>query len=416
MGHTTADFLIIGGGVIGLNIALLAKRRNAKSRVILIEKEDICGAHASGRNSGVLHAGFYYTADSLKARFTRDGNRLLTQYCLDRGLRINRCGKLVVAKNASELESLSELLHRGKANGVELEEITEKEAHEIEPRVKTFEKALFSPTTSSVDPKQVINSLVEDAKAAGIEIWSETTYLSKTHNGVQTSRGKISAGYVINTAGLYADKIAKDFGFSEDYQVLPFKGLYLYGDEPQGAIKTHIYPVPDLKNPFLGVHFTLTAEGKIKIGPTAIPAFWREHYKGVENFSARELIEIVGRELGLFISNDFGFRKLAVQELTKHFQPRMVRLASELISGINRDAYRRWGAPGIRAQLFDIKRRRLEMDFCYEGDEFSFHVLNAVSPAFTCSISFSEYLFDQIESLTSNSGIEENVEKVTPDS
>src|SRR6266566_1588835 len=140
----TTDFLVIGGGVIGLNLALQAKRRHPQSHVTLIEKEQDCGSHASGRNSGVLHAGFYYTADSLKARFTREGNRLLTDYCAARGLRINRCGKLVVARNETELAGLQELFRRGKTNGVELYELSEREAREIEPRVKTFRQALFS--------------------------------------------------------------------------------------------------------------------------------------------------------------------------------------------------------------------------------------------------------------------------------
>ena len=137
VGFRYPDFLVIGGGVIGLNIALEAKRRHPDSQVTLIEKEKDFGVHASGRNSGVLHAGFYYTADSLKARFTREGNQALSRYCKERGLALNRSGKLVVAKDASELSGLDELLRRAQKNGVELHSITEKDAKEIEPRVKT---------------------------------------------------------------------------------------------------------------------------------------------------------------------------------------------------------------------------------------------------------------------------------------
>ncbi len=391
------DLLVIGGGVIGLNIALAFQRRYPQQKVVLLEKEAQFGAHASGRNSGVLHAGFYYTADSLKARFTREGNRLLTEYCTERGLRINRCGKLVVTQNEAELETLDVLLQRGKAGGVTMHELTEREAHDIEPRAKTFQRALFSPTTSSVDPQEVVESMANDAKDIGIEILTGTAYLGRKGQEIRTTQGKILAGYVINAAGLYADKVAQDFGFSEHYRIIPFKGLYLYSDEPVGALRTHIYPVPDLRNPFLGVHFTLTADGHIKVGPTAIPAFWREHYKGFENFNAPELFEITMRELGLMLNNDFGFRKLAVTELSKYYRPRMVKLASSLLSGVDNKTYRRWGRPGIRAQLFDLRNRRLEQDFCFEGDQNSFHVLNAVSPAFTCSIPFCEYLIDQVE-------------------
>jgi (S)-2-hydroxyglutarate dehydrogenase len=393
----TTDFLIIGGGVIGLNLALQIRRRHSASKIILIEKESHCGKHASGRNSGVLHAGFYYTADSLKARFTREGNSCMTEYCRTRGLRINRCGKLVVAKDPADLAGLEELLKRAQKNGVELHEITDKEARAIEPRIKTYGKALYSPTTASVDPGEVMISLVDDAQKAGINILTNTAYRRYKAPAIVTNKGRIAAGYVINAAGLYADKIAQDFGFSKDYRILPFKGIYLYSSEQPGALKTNIYPVPDLNHPFLGVHYTLTVGGKIKIGPTAIPAFWREHYQGLDNFNLRESIEILGRELGMFLRNDFGFRSLAFNEIQKHFKSKLLMLATDLITGVSEKHYQHWGSPGIRAQLVNIKKRKLQMDFCYEGDHSSFHILNAVSPAFTCAMPFSEFLLEHIE-------------------
>ena len=393
----TTDFLIIGGGVIGLNLALQIRRRHSASKIILIEKESYCGKHASGRNSGVLHAGFYYTADSLKARFTREGNSCMTEYCRTRGLRINRCGKLVVAKDPADLAGLEELLKRAQKNGVELHEITDKEARAIEPRIKTYGKALYSPTTASVDPGEVMISLVDDAQKAGINILTNTAYRRYKAPAVVTNKGRIAAGYVINAAGLYADKIAQDFGFSKDYRILPFKGIYLYSSEQPGALKTNIYPVPDLNHPFLGVHYTLTVDGKIKIGPTAIPAFWREHYQRLDNFNLRESIEILGRELGMFLRNDFGFRSLTFNEIQKHFKSKLLMLATDLITGVSEKHYQHWGSPGIRAQLVNIKERKLQMDFCYEGDHSSFHILNAVSPAFTCAMPFSEFLLEHIE-------------------
>jgi L-2-hydroxyglutarate oxidase len=395
----TTDFLVIGGGVIGLNMAYLLKKHYSDSRILLIEKENECGMHASGRNSGVLHAGFYYTADSLKARFTRDGNKKLTEYCIENNLRINRCGKIVVAQDENELEQLHELKKRGDKNQVQLEYISEKEAKEIEPRVKTYEMALYSPTTSSVDPGEVMLFKRKQAIASGVEILPNTAYICREKDIVQTSQGQISAGYIVNTAGLYADKIALDYGFSANYRILPFKGLYLYSGEPPGSIRTNIYPVPDLRNPFLGVHFTQTVSDKTKIGPTAIPAFWREQYKGFEGINVSEIFEIVSREFGLFLQNKFGFRKLAFEEMRKYHKPHLVNLASKLVEGIRPDNYKQWGAPGIRAQLLNIKEKKLEMDFIYEGDNHSFHVLNAVSPAFTCSIPFTEYLLGEITAL-----------------
>ena len=380
-----------------MTIARELRRREPTARVVLIEKETFCGAHSSGRNSGVLHAGFYYTPDSLKAKFTRLGNERLTAYCEQKRIPLNRCGKLVVAKDASDIPSLDELLRRGRANGIALEELTEADAKKIEPRVKTHERALFSPRTSTVNPLLVVEAMQADAQREGVNVRLGTPYVARETRGVRTSRGTLEAGYVINAAGLYADKIALDYGFSEKYRILPFKGLYLYSDEPPGAFRTNIYPVPDLRNPFLGVHFTITADGKAKIGPTAIPAFWRENYTGLSNFKLGELVEVAGRGMGLLANAQFDYRRLAVEEIKKHSRKRMVSLATVLAEGVHESNYRKWGRPGIRAQLLDIKNRKLEMDFVLEGDKRSMHVLNAVSPAFTCSLPFADHVCDRID-------------------
>ena len=393
----TCDFLVIGGGVIGLSIARELRKRRSDARVLLIEKEPSCGAHASGRNSGVLHAGFYYSPDSLKAKFTRLGNERLTTYCEEKRIPLNKCGKLVVAKDAADLPSLDELLRRGQANGIELQAITETEAKSIEPRVKTYQRALFSPRTSTVSPLHVVNAMQQDALDEGIQIQCNTAYRRREDTRVYTDRDSIEAGYVVNAAGLYADKIAMDYGFSEKYRILPFKGLYLYSDEPPGSIRTNIYPVPDLRNPFLGVHFTITADGKAKIGPTAIPALWRENYEGFGNFNFGELVEVASRGLGLLTGAGFDFRRLAMEEITKYSRSKMVTLASVLAEGVTERNYHKWGRPGIRAQLLDITKKKLEMDFVLEGDHRSMHVLNAVSPAFTCSLPFASHVCDHID-------------------
>ncbi|HXV69604.1 MAG TPA: L-2-hydroxyglutarate oxidase [Nitrospira sp.] len=393
----TCDFLVIGGGVIGLSIARELRRRRPTSHVTLIEKEPSCGAHASGRNSGVLHAGFYYSPDSLKARFTRLGNEQLTAYCDAKRISLNKCGKLVVAKDAGDLPSLDELIRRGRANGIELHELTDTEAKRIEPRAKTYQRALFSPRTSTVNPLHVMDAIQQDALREGIQIRFESAYRGRKDRQILTNTGRIEAGYVVNAAGLYADKIALDYGFSEKYRILPFKGLYLYSDEPPGSIRTNIYPVPDLRNPFLGVHFTITADGKAKIGPTAIPAFWRENYDGFRNFKVAELIEVAGRGLGLLTGAQFDYRRLALEEIAKYSRAKMVALASVLADGVKEEHYRKWGRPGIRAQLLDITTKKLEMDFVLEGDDRSMHVLNAVSPAFTCSFPFASHVCDRID-------------------
>ncbi len=379
----TTDFLIVGGGS--------------------------CGLHASGRNSGVLHAGFYYTADSLKARFSRDGNRELTEYCLERGLRINRCGKLVVARSEGEQAALEELFRRARTNGVEVERLGEGETARLEPTARTVGEALYSPTTSTVEPREVVASLARDAAGRGVEIRTGEAYLGREGDrAILTSRGRVSAGYLVNAAGLYADRVARDFGFASGHRILPFKGLYLYPAGDGRAPRMHVYPVPALDYPFLGVHWTATVDGRTKIGPTAIPALWREHYKGLANFRPRELVEIGMREADLWLRDSFGFRRLAWQEIQKRSKRRLVSRARELAPEATASGPWRWGSPGVRAQLLDLRTRRLEMDFRTEGDALSFHILNAVSPAFTCAFPFARHVADEIEALV------ERVPKTVP--
>lgn len=392
-----SDFLIIGGGIIGLCVARSLKRRHPDATIRLLEKETFLGYHATGRNSGVLHAGFYYTADSLKARFCRDGNLALREYIQRRGLALNPCGKLVVARNESELSRLDELLRRAERNGVQLESVTEQEARRIEPRALTFQRALWSPNTATADPLQVVHAMREDAEKDGIQICSGVRYLHRDGDSIQTTGGTFHADFLVNCAGLQADQVAADFGFSKEYRILPFKGLYLYSNEATGAFKTNIYPVPDLRNPFLGVHFTITVDGHAKIGPTAIPAFWREQYDGLDRFSLTEFAEIAWRDASLFLFAGFDFRRLAIEEIRKYSRPHLVALAGELASDVRPENYVKWGKPGIRAQLMHLKSRKLEMDFVLEGDSNSFHVLNAVSPAWTCSLPFAEYVVDELE-------------------
>jgi L-2-hydroxyglutarate oxidase LhgO len=393
------DFLIIGGGIIGVSIARRIRACFEKARVVVLEKEAFLGAHGSGRNSGVLHAGFYYSADSLKARFTRQGNLALTRFCEEHQIRLNRCGKLVVARHAADLPQIDELLRRASANGVPLESLTEDEARKIEPRVKTFERALFSPSTSTANPMEVLAAMRTEAEREGIQFLLGTSFESLRERGFETSGGKLTPGYIINAAGLHADTIARQYGFSQHYRIVPFKGLYLYGAEKAPGFRTNIYPVPDLRNPFLGVHFTVTVDGQAKIGPTAIPAFWREQYSGLERFDLADCVATLLREIGLIVFAGFDFRRLALEELLKYNRTHLVKLAGELATNVEVGHYTKWGKPGIRAQLMDIRTRKLEMDFVLEGDGSSFHVLNAVSPGWTCSIPFAEHVCDQITKL-----------------
>lgn len=395
----TTDYLIIGGGIVGLTIALELHKRHPKAKISVLEKEKEFAQHGSGRNSGVLHAGFYYTADSLKARFTRDGNARWKAFVRERRLKLNECGKLVVAKNESEVAGLKELKRRGDLNGVETHLISLGEAKEIEPRVKTTELALWSPHTATLDPRECMTAVAQECAENGIEILLNSPYQGRRGKSVITPQEVIDAGFVVNAAGLHADQVAHDFGVGQRYRILPFKGLYLYSSEPVGALHTNVYPVPDLRNTFLGVHFTLTVDGHAKIGPTAIPAFWRENYSGLEGFDPAEALSILRDEAILFFRNDFGFRGLAFEEIRKYSQRYLAKLASELLEGVRPENYTIWGCPGIRAQLYDHQDKKLVMDFMIEGNAESLHVLNAISPAWTASMPFAEYVVDRVEAL-----------------
>ena len=391
-----SDYLIIGAGIIGLAIARELRSRKPAASITLIEKEPDVAYHSSGRNSGVLHAGFYYSADSLKAKFTRDGNFAMKDFCRQKGLKLNECQKVVVAKDESELEPLYELERRGKKNGVDVKIITEAEMKEIDPNAKTFKYALYSPNTATVDPTELNKAVRDELLAARVKILFSEGYKRKIDgNTIETVTGKhLSAGKIINTAGLYADKIAKDYGFSQNYTIIPFKGIYLKYTKKDKPIKTNIYPVPNLKNPFLGVHYTITVDGTIKIGPTSIPAFWRENYKGMDNFRADELANVLGWEGKLFLSNAFGFRGLAFDEMKKYNKSYFVNLATSMVHQIDKSGFTEWSKPGIRAQLLNVKTLELVMDFVVEGDKSTIHVLNAVSPAFTCSFPFAKWVVE----------------------
>lgn len=396
----TVDFLIVGAGIVGLTAARALRRALPEASIVVIEKERELAQHASGRNSGVLHAGFYYSADSLKARFCVEGNRRLREFCQEHGLKLNTSGKLVIATDGHELEQLDELERRGRANGSRVWMVDEQQAAEIDPNAAVFERALYSPNTATVDPREVCAALARQITGLDVEIRYDEAYRSVVTQGhhsleVRTTKERYRPGMVINCAGLHADRVAKHFGFGKRYIIIPFKGLYLRYAKNTTDVRTNLYPVPNLKNPFLGVHFTKTVEGGIKIGPTAIPAFWREQYRGMEGFDPRDCAEILFHEARLWLRNSFGFRSLAFEEMKKYFRRELIRQASRLVRQIDADGFGDYTAPGIRSQLLDVHSRALVQDFVVEGNEQSVHVLNAVSPAFTCSLPFAEYVVDR---------------------
>lgn len=393
----TFDFLIIGGGIIGITVAREIAS-HTKGTVAIVEKEPDIARHASGRNSGVLHAGFYYSADSLKAKLCRQGNMEMRAYCKKKALKLNECGKVIVTKNEAEIEMLDELEKRGKVNGVELEPVDEKKLQDIEPHAITCKKALYSPHTSMVEPQEICHALMNDAANKNVKLLVNTEVTGLlNHNTVSTNRGNLSFAYLINCAGAFADKIAHAFSTGTEYTMLPFKGTYFELNKHKASlIRLNIYPVPDLRFPFLGVHVTKTVQGNVLIGPTATPVFSRENYQGWNDLNIKEAPSILITELKLFIQNKEKFRALAAGETKMLLKSNIVREVKRMVSGISASDAIKSTHSGIRAQLFNMKLGKLEMDFVIRHTENSTHILNAVSPAFTCSLPFARYVVDEM--------------------
>ncbi|MEP6889880.1 MAG: L-2-hydroxyglutarate oxidase [Nitrospirota bacterium] len=393
------DFIVIGAGVIGVSIARELRRRHC-AKVVVIEKETSAGLHASGRNSGVLHAGVYYKAGSLKARLCIEGNRRMREYCWMKGIPLNDNGKVIVARTVAELPGLRELHARSVANGVRVDLIDTQALKDIEPCAKTLEQALYVKDTAVVNPQRVMEALVADAVQEGIEFRFDCAWRAPEGQGVaNTSQGRIAYGHVVNCAGLYADKIAHQFDVGRQYRILPFRGqFYHLRSESKVQVRGNIYPVPDLRNPFLGVHFTRRPEGEVTVGPSALPLLGREQYRGLTGANVSDGMAMITYLLRLFGGNRDHFRSIAWRELAKISRSGFYREAEGLAVGFEPGDLLPGKEPGIRAQLVDTMKAELLSDFVIEPGLRSTHVLNAVSPAFTSSAPFADHVVSLMES------------------
>ena len=391
------DVAVIGGGIVGLALADAWLAAHPGSSVVVFDKEERLAEHASGRNSGVLHAGFYYAPDSLKAQLTRRGNQLLRAFCAERDVPIRETGKVVVTTSAEQLPQLDDLYARGQANGVPLEMVDEAGLRDLEPLARTHERALWSPSTAVADPVAVVEALAARVRERGGEVRLGTPVLEADPGWIRTPYQRIEVGHTINAAGLYADRVARWFGVGEDYAMLPFKGLYWYSSWPAGRLQRHVYPVPDPRNPFLGVHLTVTVSGRTKVGPTAIPSLWREDYGGVRGINTRELAGIARLYPRFLRSPHHDVPGLVRTELPKYSRRHLVSQARALVPSVNAEDFRERGRVGVRAQLLHVPSGKLEMDFVVRPGERSTHVLNAVSPAWTSSLAMAEWIVERIE-------------------
>lgn len=409
--RTSADFLIIGAGIVGITIARELKIRLPKASIVVIEKEATAGLHSSGRNSGVLHSGIYYPVGSLKARVCSIGAKEMAQFCIAYRLPLRRIGKILIPTRKEDGAQLYVLKERAQANGIEAAELDEKELREIEPEVRSATgKGLLVPSTAVASPTCVMQTILSETTKRGVEIRysAKITSIDSERNKISlTSGDQISYGHAINAAGLHADTVAHQFGVGQRYTLLPFKGIYWKLNPAAGFNIRHlIYPVPDLRVPFLGVHTTTNTEGITYLGPTAVPALGRENYNRLNGVKAGELSRIALLLARQFWANQDGFRRLAWQEGRRYFKPWFARAAQALLPRIESKHLLPTDKVGIRAQMIDRETGRLVTDFLVERGPRSTHILNAISPAWTSSFPLARMICDQYILSKQNAPIE----------
>ena len=391
------DYIVIGAGIVGISLGLAILERSPKKKVLIIDKESKPGVHASGRNSGVLHAGFYYSPDSLKAKFCRLGNLELKNFCKENSIPILETGKVVVCQSKSDVSKLEDLFRRGVANGVDIEILSETELDKIEPAAKTIDKFIWSPTTAVGNPKLVISQLAEKfIKSGGKFQFNCSAKLVSANDQVliETIYGTYSAASIINSAGAYAANLARQVNVGNQYACLPFLGAYKKSKLVDSNPRRLVYPVPNPINPFLGVHTTNTLNGEIKIGPTAFPVIGKEQYKLSNGFNGSEFLEFYKAAKALFKSDSVDLIGLAREEFVKLFTKPLLNKTNKLTNSLNSN--KQWSKypAGIRAQIINLETKTIEMDYIVQSDKNVVHILNAVSPGWTSAMPFSRWVVE----------------------
>ncbi len=399
-GSDPVEVAIIGAGIVGLATARALLARGVRS-IRVFEAERSVGAHQTSHNSGVLHAGLYYRPGSLRARLCAEGRERIFRYCSEREIPVRRCGKLVVATDEAEHARLDEIRQRGEANGLtELRVLTRREFTEIEPHAGGI-AALHVPHTGVVDFAQVARAIRDDVQSAGVEIVTDGALLEadqeQTAWRLRTPQGVTRARFVIGCAGLQSDRVARMFGVDPPVRILPFRGAYwALHSQRADLVRALIYPVPDPRFPFLGVHLTRTISGPVEIGPNAIFTWSRHGYRRGA-FRPSDAIDALTFE---------GFWELAARhwrvgaaELRRAFARRaFLREARKLLPGLGDRDVRR-SRSGVRAQAVD-REGRLVDDFLIADADRSIHVLNAPSPAATASLAIGEEIARRAEALS----------------
>jgi len=390
------DFAIVGGGIVGLSTGMALYQRFPNAKVVVIEKESKVAEHQTGHNSGVIHSGIYYKPGSFKARFARQGSQSMTEFCQVHGIDHDICGKVIVATKEEEMPLLQNLYTRGLENGLAITKIGPDELKEIEPHVKGL-GAIRVPQAGIVNYRQVSETFAKIIKENGGEL-KLSTKVEKIYEDsdsviIETNRGTFKANMVINCAGLHSDRVAAAAGYKTDMKILPFRGEYFkLKSEKRYLVKHLIYPVPNPKFPFLGVHFTRMISGEVDAGPNAVLSFKREGYKKTD-FNAKDLAEALSysglwKMAGKFAKEGFDeyVRSFSKKQFTKSLQ--------QLIPEIQEDDL--IPAPaGVRAQALKNDGNMVD-DFHIIMGRRSIHVCNAPSPAATASIEIGKEVVRRI--------------------
>lgn len=397
------DIAVVGGGIVGLSFAMQATERFPGLRVVVLEKEAGVARHQTGHNSGVIHSGVYYKAGSLKARLCVAGAREMVEFCSIHGVPHEVCGKLIVATNSEEAARLEELLARGVTNGLEGLRLLSREAMlEIEPYVGGV-RALHVPSTGITDYAMVTTKYAEIAVGRGAEVKTGAGVVgfSRSHDAagnavvVRTRAGDFSARYVVNCAGLYSDRVARLAGDDPEMILIPFRGEYYdLAVARQSLVRGLIYPVPDPRYPFLGVHFTRRIHGNVDAGPNAVLAFRREGYR-FGDFDLGEAMEVF---------MNAGFRVMArlhwkngLAEFRRSLRKgEFVRSCQRLVPEVRMEDMTRGGS-GVRAQAVGADGALVD-DFRFVGRERFLHVLNVPSPAATASLPIGREILKMVPS------------------
>ena len=395
MNSRNYDIGIIGGGIIGLATAMRLTQEHPNQKVVVIEKETEVAQHQTGHNSGVIHAGIYYAPGSQKANFCSEGNGILREFCDERGIEYEMCGKLIVAIDDSEVPRLEELYRRGTANGaLGLELVGPERLRELAPHAAGV-KAVWSPNTGIIAFKQVSQAYSTEMRERGGDLMSNAQVKSMAHSNdgihIETSSGDVTAKHIINCAGLHADKVANMMGVDIGVRIIPFRGeYYSLKKEKESLVNGLIYPVPDPSLPFLGVHFTKRVTGSVEAGPNAVLSMKREGYSKT-SFS-------FGDAMGTLTYPGFWRMSMKYWRVGFNEQYRsvmkgvFVKSLQTLIPEITGDDLHQPGA-GVRAQAVDRKGQLLQ-DFSIAETNNAIHVLNAPSPGATSSLAISRYIVD----------------------